>query len=147
MPGPKKGSARTYARPKPVYGPVYGAPTTLGAIALPGRRYQMPSGDVLSNRKYRELVRQRQYGFAKPISSEKFAELNRVIDKQLDQSNYASPQDREAGRLIALRAAAAGSFRKREYQNLMYDILRNELGYDEPIETVWWEDDEYEDAA
>jgi hypothetical protein len=145
MPGPKKGSAPAYVRPK-------GGgrlPTQLGAKVLPGRRYELPTGEILSNRKFRERVRAAQYGL-QPMSAEKFAKLNRTINKQVKLSAF---RDRpEEGRAIALRAAAMGqraganSFTRRLFQDEMYNILRNELGYDEPDEIVWWEDDEYRDS-
>jgi hypothetical protein len=100
----------------------------------------MPSGEVISNRQFRNLVRQEWLG--RPISSEKFTKLNALVNRQVavSKADLTTAQKRERAweaAKIGMTAPAPKSRRNSE----MHVLLR-ELEMDEEDYSFWWDEHE-----
>ncbi len=136
-PGPKKGSAPSRVRGEAL-------PKLPGYTKLPGKseRYRANNGETISKRQYLALQRKRVVG--ESVSLERFAKINRVINKQVAASTLDAPIEEK--RRLAFKALRAG---KNRGLRPMFKILRQELQYDlgrddngDSLMEFWWDEHE-----
>ena len=84
-----------------------------------GKNYELPNGDVVTRRAFRNLVRQRE--FDAKISNEKYAKINRTIQYQVIESGADLTAAEK--RAIAFDAAKLGY--KKDNQAEMWQLLRS----------------------
>jgi hypothetical protein len=141
-PGPKKGSAPSRVRGEAL-------PKLPGYTKLPGKseRYRTPTGGTISKRDYLAKQRQIKYFGGKRITNDKFAKINALVNRQVAKAKADLPLSEK--RRLAFEAAAIGlkAPSRRRGPNSMgriFQILRDELGYDYGRDEMefWWDEHE-----